>query len=307
MSIFAQKRTFVKSLQPVPGVTSQHELPMKLMLGQPNNSQNITMLKLEGMAGAMDYWDDLLRDRINTLGIVMNDTLNSFKTYFRLDSSVVYDISSIPYTTLAKVDLPNVLGLKADIFTYTKKLDESLTLAANILEFELAALLKVVAQLVADKEALTSMSPISSLTEIKMYSQDVDKTKDELAKMITSNHTQEFVKFGSIYYSNAEWKECGKVALSISQRLKKLQLNKYSKDIKNLTALMDRLIMRTRNETIPTDNIKTYSEVIERSSNNIAFAGATVSLCETLLTVLNQHNDIIRIEIDDYKKHNKKA
>lgn len=297
----------VNTLSEVQGYTERSRLPMQLMFNQPNNMQRLNLnLKLESFNNVMDTWNEVLKERANALNFVLTQTMQDFRALFRIDNVLVHEINTIPYTTLASVDLPNVIGLKADIHTYAKKLDLALTLANDVLEFELPSLQKLVGQLIADKDALTSVRPISSLTEVKMHSQDVEKTKTELAAMIGQDTTQQFVKFGSIYYSINEWKDCTKLVQAISQRLKKIKMEKFSKDVKNLTVLMDRLIIRSQSENVPQSNIETYAGVIEASSNNIAFAGAVIHMCETLLTVMEQHNEILKIELDDYKKNPKK-
>lgn len=297
----------VNTLSEVQGYTERSRLPMQLMFNQPNNMKRLNLnLKLESFNNVMDTWNEVLKERANALNFVLTQTMQDFRSLFRIDNVLVHEIGNIPYTVLANVDLPNVIGLKADIHTYAKKLDLALTLANAVLEFELPSLQKLVGQLIADKDALTSVRPISSLTEVKMHSQDVEKTKTELAAMIGQDTTQQFVKFGSIYYSIDEWKNCTKLVQSISLRLKKIKMEKFSKDVKNLTVLMDRLIMRSQNEKVPQSNIETYASVIEDSSNNIAFAGAVIHMCETLLTVMEQHNEIIKVELDDYKKNPKR-
>lgn len=295
----------VKTVAEMSGYTDRSRLPMQLFFNQPNNMKNKN-LKLENFNNVMDTWNEVLKERANALNFVMTQTMESFKTYFNVDSTLSYEINNVPYTTLAKVDLPNVIGLKADIHTYAKKLDVALGLAINVLEFELPSITKVVAELLANKDAITSLRPINSLTDVKMYTQDIDKEKNELAAMIGQNQNQQFVKFGSIYYSLAEWKDCSRLVQTISQRLKKIKLEKFTKDVKNLTVLMDKLIMRSQGVVIPEDNISTYAGVIETSSNNIAFAGAVIHMCETLLTVMEQHNQILRLELDDYRKNSKK-
>lgn len=296
----------VKTLSEVKGYTERSRLPMQLLFNQPNNMTRLN-LKLENFNNVMDTWTNVLTERANALNFVLTETMQDFKTYFSTDSALAYEITAVPYTKLANVDLPNIIGLKADLPTYAKKLSNSLTLATSVLEFELPALTKLVAELLANKDALTSVRPINSLTDIKMYSQDIDKEKNELAAMIGQEQTQQFVKFGAIYYSIGEWKDCSRLVQTLSVRLKKLKLEKFSKDVKNLTALMDKLIIRSQNAEIPRDNVETYATIIEASSNNIAFAGAIIHMCETLLTVMEQHNEILRVELDDYRKHAKRA
>ncbi len=296
----------VKTLSEVKGYTERSRLPMQLLFKQPNNMTRLN-LKLENFNNVMDTWTNVLTERANALNFVLTETMQDFKTYFSTDSALAYEITAVPYTKLANVDLPNIIGLKADLPTYAKKLSNSLTLATSVLEFELPALTKLVAELLANKDALTSVRPINSLTDIKMYSQDIDKEKNELAAMIGQEQTQQFVKFGAIYYSIGEWKDCSRLVQTLSVRLKKLKLEKFSKDVKNLTALMDKLIIRSQNAEIPRDNVETYATIIEASSNNIAFAGAIIHMCETLLTVMEQHNEILRVELDDYRKHAKRA
>lgn len=293
-----------KSVGDVDGYTQQSKLPMALMFAQPNNAANYNF-KMEDASQLLSSFNDLISERAQSLDFVMRETLIGIKSFFTYDSNLVYNIEQVPYTTLAKVDLVNVIGLKCDLRTYIARLAEALEVAVKILEFELPAIQKLVGQLISNKDALTSLTPISALTEIKMYTQDTERMKNELSALVGPNHTKEFVKFGESYYSMGEWKNAMKEVREISNRLKKINVERFGKDVKNLTALMDRLIMVSQRKEVPQSNIETYSKVIETSSNNIAFAGAVVHMCETLLIVVNDHNKVLNLEVDDYIKMKK--
>ena len=293
-----------KELSTVTGYTEASTLPMSLMFGQPNNVQYLNY-KMESISELSASMGDILSDRIKVLDFTLRETISSTKAFFNLDSRLSYEIAAVPYSRLAGVRLQNIIGLKANMFDYAKKLDKALDLAVNILEFELQGLTKLVAQLLAEKDSLTSIRPISAIADLKMYSTDVDKEKVELAAMIGHDAHQQYVEFGSIYFSLGEWKECTRLVTTMSLRLKKLKLERFAKDIKNLTALMDKLIIKMDGVDIPKTNIEQYATLIEQSSNNVAFAGATIHMCQTLVQTFNNHNEVLRIEIDDYKKHNK--
>lgn len=79
-----------------------------------------------------------------------------------------------------------------------------------------------------------------------MHTTDVASIKNDLAKMIGHEASNQYIEFGAIYFSLGEWKDCNRLVLNISQRLKEVKLEKFAKDVKNLTALMDKLIMRMR-------------------------------------------------------------
>lgn len=284
--------------------TAATTLPMTLMFGQPNNTAKLNF-KMESMQDLAIGMADILAERSNALNFVLTETMTDIKAFFSFDSALAYEITAVPYTRLASVRLQNIIGLKANIFDYTKKLDGALNLSMDILEYELAGLTKLVAQLLAEKDALTSTRPVSAVNDLKIYTNDVESKKTDLAKMVGHEAGLDYVEFGSIYFSLNEWKDCNRLVLNISQRLKKVKLEKYAKDVKNLTALMDKLIMRMEGQGIPKANIRDYSAMIEQTSNNIAFAGATVHMCQTLVQTINNHNDVLRVEVDDYKKHNK--
>lgn len=295
----------VKPLSDVTGFTPKVTYPMQLMFGQPNNAKN-TKFHLEASSTSMTIWSDILKERVNTLSTVASETLDNVKTFFRISPDVSYGIAQIPYTVVAKVELPNVIGLKCSIKDYSHILGKSLDVALSVLEFELPAVTRLVATLLTDKTALTSLSPIPALADIKAYSQETTELKNELAAVIGENKNKPFVTFGESYYSNGEYREVSKRIQNMSIKIGKHNLKRYAKDVQNLTALMDRLIMRSNNQIITEDNLSLYSRVIEECSNNIAFAGATIHLCETLIEVSKEHNKVLEAEIDDYKKHNKK-
>lgn len=286
------------------GYTEATAMPMGLMFNQPNNTQAINF-KMENINELSISMLDILKERSQTLDFVMRETMSDIKAFFAFDSKIAYEITDVPYSKLASVRLQNIIGLKANIFEYTKKLNTALDLAINILEFELNGLTKLIAQLLSNKDAITSNRPISAIADLKMHSTDVEKIKNELAAMIGHEAQQQYVEFGSIYYSLDEWKDCNRIALNISQQLKKAKLDRYAKDIKNLTALMDKLIIRIQGENIPRANIEDYSKLVEETSNNVAFAGATIHMSQTLIQTLTNHNEILKVEIDDYKKHRK--
>lgn len=294
----------MSSINILKGYTEQTTTPMSLMFGQPKNVAKLN-LKMESIQDLSTGMMDILAERSNALTFVLTETLTDIKSMFSFDSSLAYEITAVPYTRLANVRLQNIIGLKANIFDYAKKLDKALDLAADILEYELAGLTKLVAQLLAERDALQSNRPVSAVTDLKIHTNDVEKTKNELSSMIGHEAKQDYIEFGAIYFSLAEWKDCNRLVLNISQRLKKIKLEKYAKDVKNLTALMDKLIMRMEGEGIPKANVRDYSQMIEQTSNNIAFAGATVHMCQTLIQTITNHNEVLRVEIDDYKKHQK--
>ena len=294
----------MSSINILKGYTEQTTTPMSLMFGQPQNVAKLN-LKMESIQDLSTGMMDILAERSNALTFVLTETLTDIKSMFSFDSSLAYEITAVPYTRLANVRLQNIIGLKANIFDYAKKLDKALDLAADILEYELAGLTKLVAQLLAERDALQSNRPVSAVTDLKIHTNDVEKTKNELSSMIGHEAKQDYIEFGAIYFSLAEWKDCNRLVLNISQRLKKIKLEKYAKDVKNLTALMDKLIMRMEGEGIPKANVRDYSQMIEQTSNNIAFAGATVHMCQTLIQTITNHNEVLRVEIDDYKKHQK--
>lgn len=297
-----QKRA--KPVTTLTGYTQASTVPFSLMFGQPNNSANFN-LKMESIQDLSSGMMEILAERSNALNFVLTETLTDIKAMFSFDSALAYEITAVPYTRLANVRLQNIIGLKSNIYDYAKKLNSALDLSMNILENELAGLTKLVAQLLAERDALQSNRPVSAVVDLKMHTTDVDKAKNELAAMIGHEASNQYIEFGAIYFSLAEWKDCNRLVLNISQRLKKVKLDKYAKDVKNLTVLMDKLIMRMEGEGIPKANVRDYSMMIEQTSNNIAFAGATVHMCQTLVQTINNHNDVLRVEVDDYKKHHK--
>lgn len=294
----------VKSLKTPTGYTQATKTPMALMFGQPNNTDKLNF-KMESIQELSITMLDVLRERSQSLDFVMRETMTDIKGFFALDSKVVYEITDVPYTRLASVRLPNIIGLKTNLHDYANKLVVGIDLAKNILEFELNGLAKLVAQLLTSKDALTSLKPISAIADLKMHTTDVAKIKEDLGKVLGHEANNEYVEFGSIYFSINDWKDCGRTGVEITKKLQKIKSGNYDKDIKNITVLMDKLIMRIQDENIPRDNIEEYSKLIEQTSNNVAFAGAVVHMCQTLIQTLKNHNDILRVEIDDFKKHRK--
>ena len=301
-AIADQKR--MKSITTVTGYTQASTIPFSLMFGQPNNSANFN-LKMESIQDLSSGMMEILAERSNALNFILTETLTDIKAMFSFDSSLAYEITAVPYARLANVRLQNIIGLKSNIYDYAKKLNLALDLSMNVLENELAGLTKLVAQLLTDRDALQSNRPVSAVVDLKMHTTDVASVKNDLAKMIGHEATNQYIEFGAIYFSLAEWKDCNRLVLNISQRLKKVKLEKFAKDVKNLTALMDKLIMRMEGEGIPKANVRDYSMMIEQTSNNIAFAGATIHMCQTLVQTINNHNDVLRVEVEDYKKHHK--
>lgn len=301
-AIANQKR--MQSVTTVTGYTQASTVPFSLMFGQPNNHTKFN-LKMESIQDLSSGMMEILAERSNALNFVLTETLTDIKAFFSFDSALAYEITAVPYSRLANVRLQNIIGLKSNIYDYAKKLNSALDLSMNILENELAGLTKLVAQLLAERDALQSNRPVSAVVDLKMHTTDVDKLKTDLSSMIGHEASNQYIEFGAIYFSLAEWKDCNRLVLNISQRLKKVKLEKFAKDIKNLTALMDKLIMRMEGEGIPKANVRDYSMMIEQTSNNIAFAGATVHMCQTLVQTINNHNEVLRVEVDDYKKHHK--
>lgn len=299
-----QPKSKIRGLTTASNYTQASTIPMTLMFGQPNNVNRLNF-KMESVQDLSQGMMEILAERSNALNFVLQETLTDIKSFFSFDSSLAYEITSVPYSRLAPVRLQNIIGLKSNIHEYAKKLNLALDLSMNVLEYELAGLTKLVAQLIAERDALVSSRPVSAVADLKMHTTDVDKVKNELATMIGHEATEQYVEFGAIYFSLTEWKDCNRLVLNMSQRLKKVKLEKYAKDVKNLTALMDKLIMRMDDQGIPAANIRDYSTMIEHTSNNVAFAGATVHMVQTLIQTINNHNEILRVEIDDYKKHKK--
>lgn len=294
----------MSTIKTATGYTQATAVPFSLMFGQPNNFNRLNF-KMESAHDLATGMMDILSERSNALNFVLTETMTDIKAFFSLDSKLSYEITSVPYSRLATVRLQNIIGLKANMYDYAKKLDKALGLAVNILEFELAGLARLVAQLLTDKGALGSTRPISAIADLKMHTTDVESTKTDLAQMIGHEAGLEYIDFGTIYFDLNEWKDCNRLANDISMRLKKIKLERFAKDIKNTTVLMDKLIMRMEDEQIPKANVEDYTRLIEQTSNNVAFAGATIHMCQTLLQTLNNHNEVLRVEIDDYKKHHK--
>lgn len=294
----------IVGLTPQVGYPTLTQTPMTLMFGQPNNANNIN-LKLESHAELGSVLVEILKERSNSLDFVLRETMSDIKSFFSFETKLAYEITSVPYSTLAPVKLQNIIGLKSNIFEYAKKLDVALALANSILEFELPGLTKLVAQLLADKNTLTTLTPISAVSTLKMHTVDVGPLKDELAKMVGFESKNPYIEFGSIYYSLGEWKECNRLVADISKRISKIKMNKYDKDIRNTTALLDKLIIRCQGENIPKSNIEVYSKLIEETSNNVAFAGAVIHMCQTLIQTISNHNEVLKVEVDDYLKLNK--
>lgn len=297
----ASKYTGLKTAQ---GYTEQSTLPMTLFYGQPNNVAKMNF-KLESVMDLSDAMIEVLKERSNALDFVMRETLEDIKGFFQLETKLAYEITAVPYAKLATVRLQNIVGLKANLKEYAFKLDEALTMAINVLEFELPSLTKLIAQLLTSRDALTSTRPISALADLQMYTQHVDVFKEELGKMVGHEANNPYVTFGEVYYSLGEWKDCNKLIFDVSNRLKKIKAKKYDKDIKNATGLLDKLIMRCQEESIPKTNIQVYATLIEQTSSNIAFAGATIHMCQTLIQTFQNHNEVLKVEVDDYRKHNK--
>ena len=279
-------------IKQVKGYTELSTLPFTLMYGHPNNVAKMN-IKLESVMDLTEGLIEIMKERSNALDFVMRETLSDIKGLFQFEAK------------LAPIKLQNIIGLKSNIKDYAFKLDEALKLAINILEFELPSMTKLVAQLLTNAGALTSTRPISAIADLKMHTQDVGTLKEELAQMVGHESNNPYVTFGETYYSLGEWKDCNKMIFDISNNLKKIKAKKYDKDIKNVVGLLDKLIIRCQEENIPKINIKDYATLIEETSANIAFAGAAIHMCQTLIQTFQNHNEILKVEIDDYRKHNK--
>lgn len=299
MSISQLNDTKISTVKTVPAQSAQMQWATSLMYGQPNNHSKLNF-KFESHDNLMRSFGDLLKERVEVLTQVGDEALKGVRGLFHLDSTLVYEINAVPYTALAPALLPNIIGLKCDIHTYAKKLDVCMDLALNILETELPLITRFVATLVTEKDALTTLRPLPVISELKVHSADVEKEKNELAAMIGHEANKQYINFGSAYYSIGEWKECGQVINGLSQRIKKLNLSRTSRNIEDLTQLVDRLLIRIKSIEVPKQNIDTYSKLIEDSSNNIAFAGAVIHMAEVLIEVVYQHQEVMKKEVSDY-------
>lgn len=303
--MFGQQATHTR-IKPVKQNTKVHKLmqpSMSMMYGQPCNVDE-KRLKLESFTSVMDTWQDVLSERAQALSFVIEEGLMAVKEKFKFNPSVVNKINYVPYTMLAKVMLPNIIGLKCSIRDYTDKLDEALAVSADILYKELPALLTVVAQLL-EKDALINFSPVKGIASLRVELNETAKIREELGKMISNDHAKDLVSFGESYYSVKDFKDVNTKVLHMSQALKKLDIPKRSRELQQLTNLLDKLIIRSRKVEIPRDNVVVYATIIEKASNNIAFTGAIISMVQVLINVVEQHGDIIEREVDDYKEHNK--
>lgn len=302
--LFLDPTIQMESVQASVGYTDASSVPMTLMFGHPQNAAKLGY-KHESAIVLKTAFGDILRERAETLTYVVKESLNTITSAFNFDARLGYELTTVSYTTLAGVQLQNIIGLKANMFEYIQKIDQALDLSVNILDIELAALTRAVAELITSKDALTSTRPTKAITELKMYTTDVGSFKGELAKMIGPDNTTEFLTYGSIYYSNKQWEEGAKITADISRRLKKIKIERYAKDVGNLTALIDKLLIRMNDVEVPKENIRLYSELLEESSANVAFAGATIHMAQTVLTTMNNHNEILRGAVDDIKKNKK--
>lgn len=295
-----------KHAKPVKMNTTAHKLmqpSLSMMYGQPKNV-NHARLHLESFTSVMATWQDVLTERANALNFVLEEGLMAIKEKFKFNPIVLNKINYIPYTVLAKVMLPNIIGLKCSIRDYTDKLDEALAVSADILYKELPALTTVVAQLL-EKDALINFSPVKGIASLRVELNETSKIREELGKMISNDHTKDMVSFGETYYSVKDFKDVNSKIAHMGQALKKLDIPKKAKELQNLTNLLDKLIIRSRNVEIPRDNVATYASIIESASNNVAFTGAIISMTQVLINVVEQHNEIVEREVDDYKEHKK--
>lgn len=284
--------------------TELSQVPMMLMFGQPKNTQHINF-KMESATELSSAMVEILKERSNSLDFVLRETMADIKSFFSFETKLAYEITAVPYARLAPINLQNIIGLKSNLFDYAKKLDTALGLASTILEFELAGMTKLIAQLLTDRGSLTTRTPISAVSTLTMHTVEVGSLKEELAQMVGYESKNPYVTFGATYYSLGEWKECNALVADLSKRLGKIKATKYDKDIRNTTALLDKLIIRCQKEDIPKSNIETYAKLIEETSANVAFAGAVIHMVQTLIQTLNNHNEILKVEVDDWRKHNK--
>lgn len=278
------------------------------MFHQPHNAK-LMDVKIEGLGNVRDRFRNLLSDRINALQLtsemIMEVVSNSSK--FTIDFGLLNNTRKVNYSAVARTQVPNVVGLKAPYIEYVARLLEAMDLTIEILTVELYALGRLVAELSSNPAILENASPHVSVNEMNMVTANVAELRDTFAKMISNDNSRQYINYGEVYHSHEDFKKCNRMILDLHNKLKKINLKQIQKEIKAVSSLIDKLIIRTMKfdfdaaEGIVGQNIKLYSTIIEEASNDIAFAGAVISLSETAINVFRSHEEFLKNFVEDEK------
>ena len=271
-----------------------------LLLFKDRNQTSFLPLKLESVAEIFFDFKLLMKERVGTLDFINK---SSFAKLQNLRPTLhLYNKNKVSYSQISSLSIESLEGINISVKEYGAILRQALDLTHVILEQELVGLNKVVGQLVANKNALISFKPVPAVSELNIHKKQVDEIKDVLKKTIKNIDTKRYTPFGEAYYSFAEYSDCIDLAKDFNKQLNQIKAKGYGKKINEAVQGIDTLISKMENtEDIPKANIELYSNIIEECSVTLSFAGATLSLIQTFIATVDNHNELVT----DYNKETK--
>lgn len=269
------------------------QVPATLLYGMPKAVSSVAMEDYTNKsAGLMEE----LRRRQENMRFVLKQFKRDIIKSVTFDSMLNRRLGKEPYTSLMNIEILNPMGLRSPLLDYAKVIFEAIELSKLTVATTLPNAKIFFAKLIADDE-LQNSRPVDVHQYLLLNTEALDSLKSQLAKMLDSQYENATSTFGQQFKRVKDWEDTCKLCSDISNGLEELTKHDLTKDIGELTSMLDKLslrVKRTDDSGISTVNIELIKSAARALAEEVSFLGATLHLADTLVKVMEDNKEFLR-------------
>lgn len=204
-------------------------------------------------AGLMRLTGDvtkMLQSYVVNIKSFMNDTVTSIKDLptfdFAKDSRLDRLISKTNYVSLSTISVYVPAGVNTTWLQYLEALETSQSVVDRLLVDTIKPATAYFSMLLASPENLSSVTHRLEVDKIVFHDAQIEKAKKATAACYAKHGVNTKRAYGDVFKRNGDWPEAQKELEELVARQSKVSLGEVSKQVNDLTEIMDRLVIRMR-------------------------------------------------------------
>lgn len=286
--------------QPRAGITvveayaERTRVPATMLFAMGKQTPNIAM---EDYANKSAGLIEELRNRRENFRFVLKQFKTDIIKLITIDQVLNRKIRNTPYTTLMDVDMLNPIGLRMPLRDYA----ELLFKATELSKLTIAKVIpqaKVFFAEISSNNELVNNRPIDSYSFLELNSDRIQEYKGEFSRALDSTYENPTTTFGQQFKRAKDWDETSELCKAISANLNDISKQDLTGDVKELSELLDRVLVHVRKEAdkdqISETNIKLLKRASAQIAEEVSFLGAVVHLADTFLNVMEDNKEFLR-------------
>lgn len=269
------------------------QIAATLLYGMPKPVSSVAMEDYSNKsAGLMEE----LRRRQENMRFVLKQFKRDIIKSVTFDSMLNRRLTKEPYTSLMNIEILNPMGLRSPLLDYATVIFEAIELSKLTVAVTLPNAKIFFAKLIADDE-LKNSRPVDVHQYLLLNTEPLNDLKEKLSKMLDSQYENATSTFGQQFKRVKDWEDTCKLCADISTGLEDLSKHDLTKDITELTQMLDKLSLRVKridDTGISTVNIELIKSAARALAEEVSFLGATLHLADTLVKVMEDNKEFLR-------------